>query len=184
LPILLKKDIKPVLIALSEKYREQLQKGLIPGKSPGAAGSGQPTVSVLGFSAVGDIKEKEATGEYLVTHISQEMTASGAVSLVEREKISEIMDELHLSTSDIADQDMAAIMLGRLIGAQLIGTGKIIRLSGETTVSLRVFETATSKIVISLTEILEKGKEKNVARNFSAGLVREIQKLYPPKREP
>ena len=56
-----------------------------------------------------------------------------------------ILDELNLSTSELADPQ-TALKLGRLFAAKLICTGSIHYLPDQTLVSLRLMDTETSMI--------------------------------------
>jgi len=86
------------------------------------------TLSLLGFSCIGECSKKRNQEHILIARLSGVLNKSGRVSLVEREKLTQLLDELQLSTSDIADQESASMMLGKLLGARLICSGKIIRI--------------------------------------------------------
>ena len=175
-----REHMQAVLKALSDKYRDQLAGG---GKPDSSLPSAPVSLSVIGFTSTGRVGEHKELEEYFMAKLSQEIVSGGRVRMVEREKLSEILDELKLSTSDIAGQDTAMVMLGRLLGAQLIGSGKIINLRGETTVSLRVFETATSQIVISVSENLKKDNSEEIIQKLSRSLTQQLEKRYPPKEK-
>jgi len=100
---------------------------------------------------------------------------------VEREKISQLLDELQLSTSDIADQERAPVMLGKLLGAHLIAAGKIVRIRGDNSLTLRVFETDTSRIVISIAEPWDEANRAEAINQADQALLNEIRTLYPLK---
>ncbi len=173
-------NIRVILKALTEKYEKQKK---IKGSShPVDSWTSSPlTMSILGFSCVGNIKDSENLEQYFTTSLSRELINTGRVQLVEREKINALLKELQISTSDIADQSLALAMLGKLMGARLIGVGKIVKLKNLTTVNLRVFETDTSKIIIALHEELDNRAAKVIVNNLSNSLIKEARSLYPVK---
>ena len=101
------------------------------------------------------------------------------MSLVEREKISQLLDELQLSTSDIADQERAPVMLGKLLGAHLIAAGKIVRIRGDNSLTLRVFETDTSRIVISIAEPWDEANRAEAINQRGSGAAARDQNPLP-----
>ena len=101
------------------------------------------------------------------------------MSLVEREKIIQVLDELQLSSSDVADQELAPVLLGKLLGARLICAGKIVAIKGDHSLNLRVFETDTSRIVISIAEPYDETSKAAAMERVARSLVREIKTLYP-----
>ncbi len=173
-------ELRAVLARLSDKYLQQqkLRKDL-PLADPWT--SRTLTVSLLGVSCIGDCSREKETEEYVLSLLSRGLGKSGRVSLVEREKISQLLDELQLSTSDIADQERAPVMLGKLLGAHLIAAGKIVRISGDNSLTLRVFETDTSRIVISIAEPWNDANRAEAITRAEQTLLREIRALYPLK---
>ena len=173
-----KESNQRILKALAQKYAEQ-KKQKAPEQPPADGWTTQPiTLSLLGFKCVGDIKEQQELERFFTANLSRTLHNIGQVSQVEREKLNSILEELQLTTSDIADQNMAVIMLGKLLGARLISIGEIIKARGDTSVNLRVFETDTSRIVISLQDELSKEWQDTVEQ-LAQTLTKEIRKLYP-----
>jgi len=173
-------ELRAVLARLSDKYLQQqkLRKDLPP-SDPWTSRS--LTVSLLGLSCIGDCSREKETEEYVLSFLSRGLGKSGRVSLVEREKLSSLLDELQISTSDIADQERAPTMLGKLLGAHLIAAGKIVRISGDNSLTLRVFETDTSRIVISIAEPWNDANRAEAITRAEQALLREIRALYPLK---
>jgi len=170
--------IQEMLKALSEKYDQQKKsRPALPPADPWT--SRTLTLSLLGFSCVGQCSRAEATEQYAISRLSGALSRSGRITLVEREKISRILDELQLSASDIADQVGAPVMLGKLLGAQLICAGKVVRIKGDHSLNLRVFETETSRIVISIAEPFNDKNRSEAIDRLAQSLVREITALYP-----
>ncbi|MCP4717217.1 MAG: CHAT domain-containing protein, partial [Deltaproteobacteria bacterium] len=172
-------DPAQVIKALAAKYRQQQQ---VITATPGPADlwtSKPVSLSLIGVGFSGSMEESAAVSDQLSASLMQRLHEKSSIELVEREKLDAILSELQLSTSDIADQDMAMIMLGRLVGARLIGSGKIVKLGKTLTVNLRIFETATSRIVISVDEDLDKKRPKSTAAALAREITKSIQKRYP-----
>jgi hypothetical protein len=173
-------ELRAVLARLSDKYAQQQKlRADLPPADPWT--SHTLTVSLLGVSCIGDCSREKETEAYVLSLLSRGLGKSGRVSLVEREKLSSLLDELQLSTSDIADQERAPVMLGKLLGAHLIVAGKIVRIPGDNSLTLRVFETDTSRIVISIAEPWNDANRAEAINRAEQALLREIRTLYPLK---
>jgi len=171
-------EMQAILKRLSQKYAEQ--KKLIKANTPSDLWTSRTlTLSLLGFSCIGECSPEKELDQYLIARLSGVLNKSGRVSLVEREKLTQLLDELQLSTSDVADQESASMMLGKLLGARLICSGKIIRIKGDHSINLRVFETDTSRIVISITESLDDNDKAGTIERLAQSFIREIKTLYP-----
>jgi hypothetical protein len=173
-------ETSAILARLSERYAQQKKQAKEP--VPADAWTSRVlTLSLLGFSCIGDCSRDRETEQYILAHLSQDVSRGSRVSLVEREKISQLLEELQLSTADFADQVAAPVMLGKLLGARLIAAGKIVRIKGDNALSLRVFETETSRIVISLAEPWNENDKAGTINRLAQALSREIKTLYPLK---
>jgi hypothetical protein len=171
-------EIQEVLKRLSQKYAEQKK----PAKETAPADawtSRTLTLSLLGLSCIGDCPRAQEAEQYVIAQLSRSLSKDGRVSLVEREKILQVLDELQLSSSDVADQELAPVLLGKLLGARLICAGKIVAIKGDHSLNLRVFETDTSRIVISLAEPYDEANKAAAIERVVRTLVRELKTLYP-----
>jgi hypothetical protein len=171
-------EIQAILKRLAQKYAEQKK----PAKEPApvdAWTSRALTLSLLGLSCIGDCPRPQEAEQYVIAQLSRSLSKDGRVSLVEREKIIQVLDELQLSSSDVADQELAPVLLGKLLGARLICAGKIVAIKGDHSLNLRVFETDTSRIVISIAEPYDEASKAAAMERVARSLVREIKTLYP-----
>ena len=87
-----------------------------------------------------------AEKEFILTRAAEELRQSSRYSIVEREIIDKLLEELNLSTSSLADPS-TALKLGRILSAKLIATGTIARIDEEWLISLRFIETETTSLV-------------------------------------
>lgn len=70
------------------------------------------------------------------------------LQVVERQRLKDILAEQKLSAGDLADED-ARLRLGRIIGAERMVFGSFFALGDQVQVSVRVVDTATSRVVFS-----------------------------------
>ena len=171
-------EIQAILKRLSQKYAEQKK----PAREPApvdAWTSRALTLTLLGLSCIGDCPRQQQAEQYVITRLSRALSRDGRVSLVEREKLIQVLDELQLSSSDVADQELAPVLLGKLLGARLICAGKIVAIKGDHSLNLRVIETDTSRIVISIAEPYDEANKAAAIERVAQSLVREIKTLYP-----
>jgi CHAT domain-containing protein len=171
-------EIQAILKRFSQKYAEQ-KKPIKESASVDAWTSHMLTLSLLGLSCIGDCTRAQETEQYVIAQLSKALTKDGRVSLVEREKILQILNELQLSSSDVADQELAPVLFGKLLGARLICAGKIVAIKGDHSLNLRVFETDTSRIIISIVEPYNDANKAAAIERAAQSLVREIKSLYP-----
>ncbi len=175
-----KKDIADILKKLSKKYEQQ--KKVLPRVTPQDTWTSSPrTLSFLGFSIIGISREKREHEQLLSAVFSHALHKTGRLTLLERERISDIMEELHISTSDIADRNMALSMLGKLLGVRFICTGEIIKLKKNTSIAVRVIETATSHIIISVNRDVGDDEVRAVIESCAHDVAEQLETLHPLK---
>jgi len=132
---------------------------------PAVQGNRPITVAFMGFSAKGP-GSQDGEDQYLLSAIQDKVVSGGKVQVVERDLLEGVLDELNLSTSDLADQKVA-LRLGKILAARYIGTGTLYRFNGEYRVSLRLIDTETSAVTAVLNET---GKGRMDADKVSASL--------------
>ncbi len=130
-----------------------------------AAHAEQPTVAVFDFElgttpstqvtvtddAGTSSSEVEQTAQtsLLTNKIVTELTQSGAVSVVERKKMGQIMEEAQLTQQDLAEASTAA-ELGKLLGAEYMVFGSVDALRPSVSIEELAYDAGEQK-VMSLT---------------------------------
>ena len=99
----------------------------------------QPTVAVLDFDANG-IPEYEV--ETLVERLRSELPNTGAVRLVDRKMLENILKEQGLQQSGCTTDECAA-QIGELLGAQYMISGSIGKLENTFTVDMKMVSVST-----------------------------------------
>lgn len=114
-----------------------------------------------------------ALDDFLTSHVSD----FGGVSLVERQRVSDIMRELHLGESGAVDQ-ASAVRVGGLLGANVMAFGSLSRLSGRQVVSMRVVKVETGEIVGGINEfVADASRLQEAAERISRALFSAIPSL-------
>ncbi len=93
--------------------------------------------------------EQSAQTSLLTNKIITELTQSGAVSVVERKKVGQIMEEAQLTQQDLAEASTAA-ELGKLLGAEYMIFGSVDALRPSVSIEDLAYDAGEQK-VMSLT---------------------------------
>ena len=88
---------------------------------------------------------REGFSTVMIYKLIKDLNTSGRVQVVNRELLTNLLQELNLGSSDLADPQ-TRLKLGRLFAAKIIGTGKLIHSSGSTLLILRLTDVETSKV--------------------------------------
>jgi len=167
------KRIDELVASLVTNYQERQKTG--KGKAVDVWKSSLPTLVFLNIKASG-ITELEK--EYILSRITNNLQSSKRVLVVEREVLDKLLEELKLSSSQLADP-ATALRVGRILSAKLISTGSIVREGSEWQLSLRIIETETTSIKAALAESFKTEDKDNVADNLSQKILKKIRAEYP-----
>jgi class 3 adenylate cyclase/Tfp pilus assembly protein PilF len=108
----------------------------------------------------GTIPFREGQDEFFKLEMTERLRGLQAVDVVDRELLDKLLQELKMSSSDLADSS-TALELGRIISARLIGNLTFVGLKNETRLYLKLIETETSLIKISLSETFDNDSDLN-----------------------
>lgn len=100
------------------------------------------------------------------------------VQIVEREMLDQLLQELNLGASDLADPN-TQLRLGKVLSAQLLGFVEFAQNAGDTTMYLRLVDTETTQIDTQISKDLE--PDGNVEQ-FVSGTVDELLNKAVAKR--
>lgn len=161
---------------------ERFKKGKVSEVPPADPWSSKPmTVAFLGMKRMGGGLLREGMAEVLQAEMTQRLSATGRVSVVEREMLDKLLAELNLGSSDLADPE-TALKLGKLLSARLIVTGSLVQIPEGVRLSLRLIDPETS--AIRITHADEMGPRKNLlalADQTAQALSKKIKEQYPLK---
>jgi CHAT domain-containing protein len=165
--------IDTLVTTLVKQYNEDQKIG--KRKLPSSGKSTMPSLVFLNIKPYG---VNEADIEYIFTRVSSRLQNSKRVHVIDREIIDKLLNELALSSSQLADPE-TALRIGRIVSANLISVGSILRDNNDWQVSLRFIETETTSIKTALAEIIETKEKNEVAGMLSREILNRIRAAYP-----
>lgn len=127
-----------------------------------------------------DIKSTDLQfSDELVAHVSEALHADGRVNMIERELLTRLLEELKLSTSELADP-ATALKIGKLLSTRVIVTGRIKIDKAGQVVLLRLIDTETGAVkdLISA-ESKTKELDTDVINSLSVKILDAIRAGYP-----
>ncbi len=93
-------------------------------------------------------------GELLGSKVAEYIASNTGYTVVERQKLVEVLAELNLATSVLTDP-ATRLKIGRLAGAKMMIFGGYQVVGGSMRIDLRLVDVATSAIVAAATETVE-----------------------------
>ncbi len=120
----------------------------------------------------------DAEKEYILSKVTDTLQISKRMQVVEREVLDKLLEELKLSSSQLADPT-TALMVGKILSARLISTGNIVRDGDDWQISLRMIETETTLVKVAITETIRTKKKEDVAERLSQEILKRITAEYP-----
>jgi len=114
-----------------------------------ALAAAKPTVAVLYFGYGGKTPELEVLKKGLAQMLITDLSGFGTVTLVERDRLQEIIEELDLGKSQKFDA-ATVVKIGKLVGAQYLVVGDYFDLLSSLRIDARVIDMKTGQIVRSL----------------------------------
>jgi curli biogenesis system outer membrane secretion channel CsgG len=100
-------------------------------------------VAVMDFKTVGDSTDLgEGAAEILRTTLME----SGKYTVVERSMLKAALEEQKLSLSGAVDQT-TVVGIGRILGAQLVAVGSVVKMGESYTLNIRFVDVATGEVV-------------------------------------
>ncbi|MBF0559733.1 MAG: CHAT domain-containing protein [Nitrospirae bacterium] len=169
------KRIDELVAALSAKYREgKFEQARVKEDE----WSSKPvTLVAMDIKSGGNDGNKD--GEKMAALLSQILGASNRVSVVEREILAKLLEELKLSSSSLADP-ATALKIGKVLSANIIITGSIIPENKGQVVMLRCIDTETTAIrkVISI-DITSGTVNRDSANKLATQIIEWVKSDFP-----
>tara|TARA_Y100000590_G_scaffold455966_1_gene605586 strand:- start:379 stop:1131 length:753 start_codon:yes stop_codon:yes gene_type:complete len=127
-------------------------------------GSGKLVVAIIDLEGRGISSLEAAT---LTDRMRSELVSTGAVTIVERGQMAEILDEQGFQQTGCVSSE-CAVEVGKLLGVSQMATGSIGKIGNSYTIDVRMFAVEDGAIV------------RSVNRTYSGaidGLIREIEMI-------
>jgi len=103
-------------------------------------------IAISDFAVHSDNPRYKYMGKGISEMISVELRKSHDVDLIEREKRAEILEEMEISLSDLADTEIQ-IEVGKMLIANYIVFGEIVDMDKKVLISLRMIDVESGKVV-------------------------------------
>lgn len=172
------KEIDALVKDLAKRFRKQKEAA----KETRDAWTSRPMVlSFVDFQEKGGLAERDGFGMVMTTRLADELNASGRVKVVERAVMDQLLSELNLGSSELADPE-TALELGQVLAAKLMATGTLLHTPGATLLSLRLIDTETSAIPKVVTKTIDSKVSLNTyLHQLNRELLKTIIEQYPLK---
>ncbi|MBW2308677.1 MAG: CHAT domain-containing protein [Deltaproteobacteria bacterium] len=137
------------------------------------------TMALIGLEQQGDAPAVAGETRFVALKLSEELGKSQRIQLVERDILDKLLEELKLSTSELADPN-TALRIGRLLSARLILTGYVMRMGDEKQIGIRITETETTAVKGAVSRTMGKdAKLVDSAVPLAQEILQRIQLAYP-----
>lgn len=110
--------------------------------------SQERSMAVMTFNVVGNAVTADELENFMEIYILT-LASYGKMKITDRIKFNKIMKEMNFEFSDLSDSSKTA-NLGKAINANLISSGKIMKLGGDFTVFVSVVDTMTAETIASV----------------------------------
>ncbi|MFH0730445.1 MAG: tetratricopeptide repeat protein [Pseudomonadota bacterium] len=147
-------EIDRLVKELAERFRQQQKE---TPKSQDTWTSRPMILTFVDLQEKGGLSERDGFSTVITTELGDKLNASGRLKVVERAVLDQLLSELNLGSSDLADPE-TALKLGRVLAAKIIGTGTLLHGPNTTLMSLRLIDTETTAVPKVITQELASGE--------------------------
>lgn len=131
---------------LSERFRKMKEQREERPELKDTWTTSKPMVmTFLDLEEAGGMAVREGFSTVMIYNLANQLKGSGRVQVVDRNLIDQLLQELNLGSSDLADPN-TRLKLGKLFASTIIGTGNLYHSPGSTLLSLRLIDVETSRI--------------------------------------
>ncbi len=132
-----------------------------------ADGAGRQTIAVIDFESIGS---EEHLGKAVAEIMRTELIGANRYRVVERAQISKALSEQKLQTSGLID-DRSAVEIGKLVGADLIVIGSVVKIGNAYTINSRMMDTKTGEATLGKNVT---GNDLNLLTSLSRNLLDDL----------
>ncbi|QHI69070.1 caspase family protein [Tichowtungia aerotolerans] len=113
------------------------------------------------------------------SRLQDALRSIGGTVLVEREAFDDLLQEVELGKSGMADR-RAAMEIGRLLPASLILFGEMVPFDGQTEIQLRVVDTETSRVLSAVNEpFTDRSDLDSACRTLAEQIMQAVDRARP-----
>jgi len=160
--------------------RELIEQAKVPKPAPAGDGwTSKPlSAALLDFGSKGEFATQPGEDVFLFELFRSNLAASSRVRLVERELLENVLQELKLGSSELADKEQA-LRVGRILSARVLLTGTVLRHAGQMQISLRAIDTETTRVVASLAQVATPQTAVTIIEKLSREIDIALRATYP-----
>lgn len=107
---------------------------------------GKPGVAVWDIEDMSRTSPGDSVGELLALQVMEALKGKGEYVVLERTKLTRVLEELHLGSSALATEQ-SRLDLGKIIGVRLMVFGGYQLFSGQMRIDLRLVDVESGRIV-------------------------------------
>jgi len=173
-----RKYVQNLVKQLAERFRNK-QKQPSPSQPPDDWTTPPLALSVLDFrNRAPSLDERQGMEKALRDALIDQLQQRG-MAVVEREVLDQLLEELNLGSSELADPEVQ-LQLGKVMSARLLAVGTLFPRPRKGLSFLRLIETETTRIVTSLKHPLPATLDPYIlAGDFADDIQSVVRKRYP-----
>lgn len=163
---------------LAKRYREgNIESGK---NTPDDDWTSRPLIVTLFPIEMKNRDKNSAAAEALSNLLNNHLASNDRVKLVDRTLIDKLLEELKLSSSDLADPE-TALRIGKLVGARFIAKGSIFPIGEDMQLTLKLIETETTLMIKTIIKSATQSSLPAIAAEIAAELTESLKKQFPFK---
>jgi CHAT domain-containing protein len=136
------------------------------------------TLWIMDFSTQG-YSLQEGEDRLIAAGLGDYVLQNSRAQIVERSLLDNLLEELKLGTSNLADRN-TALALGKILAARLILSGRIIHSGPQTHVSMRLIETETGRVSAVVSETIGSAVPVSALTDkLAEKLINKLKQHYP-----
>lgn len=136
-------------------------------------------VAILYFDNTGKSAELDVLRKGFADMLISDMNGKGGLSIVEREKLNEVLKEIQLQGSQSFDPASAA-RIGKLLGAEYIVTGGFFEMMGKFRIDAKAIRVETGEVVASVGATGSKNEFMEMEKHLATDLISNMGQAGTP----
>lgn len=163
---------------LAKRYREgNIESGK---KVPVDDWTSRPLIITLFPMEMKGTTKNTTIPETVSNLLNAQLVSNDRIKLVDRTLIDKLLEELKLSSSDLADPE-TALRIGKLVGARFIAKGSIFPIGEEMQLTLKLIETETTLMIKTIIKSATQSSLPDIAAEIAGELTESLKKQFPFK---
>jgi hypothetical protein len=141
--------------------------------------SAKLTVVLLPMEEKGTPASRLGETAFIESSLRATLGGVAGVEVLDRSLLGQVLEEMQMSSSALGE-DENALRVGEIMAARVLLAGNVVRMEGEAQVTLRLIETETTRVIVTVNEIFESGDRiSKVARTLGEQLSGKVRSAFP-----